>query len=223
MNIEDPSLKGGDCLHPNLEGVSDPLQNAELKDPGLKVGVSPNLMNHKASLRYSNALFLLNGSVAQQEKRVDDLKEITTFLQKHPNLNRLLLSPRIRKEEKGNLLKKLFSDKLDGILLSFLLLLLEKGRLKHLSEIVQQYHEIVKKNLGIQEVSFVSAVPLENEVKKRLQEKLEKYYQKKVEILDKIDPQIIGGAILIAGYKMLDYSIKDRLANLKENLLAITV
>jgi len=43
-NEEDPYLKGGDCLHPNLEGVSNPLQNAELKDPGLKAGVSPNLM-----------------------------------------------------------------------------------------------------------------------------------------------------------------------------------
>ena len=47
MNIEDPSLKGGDCLHPNLEGVRNPLQNAELKNPGLKAGVSPNLMNTK--------------------------------------------------------------------------------------------------------------------------------------------------------------------------------
>src|SRR3984885_14561237 len=44
MNIEDPSLKGGDCLHPNLEGVSNPLQNAELRNPGLNAGVSPNLM-----------------------------------------------------------------------------------------------------------------------------------------------------------------------------------
>lgn len=180
-------------------------------------------MNHKVSLRYSNALFLLNGSNAQHEHRLDDLQEVAMFLQKHPNLERLLLSPRIRKEEKGNILKKLFLGKLSSDLMSFLLVLLEKGRLKYLPEIVQQYHETVKKNLGIQEVSFISAVPLENEAKKRLQEKLEKYYQKNVEILEKIDPKIIGGAILIAGYKMLDYSIKDRIANLKENLLAITV
>ena len=180
-------------------------------------------MNHKVSFRYSNALFLLNGSNAQQEKRVDDLQEVVTFLQKQPNFEKLLLSPRIRKEEKGKLLKKIFSDKLDPDLLSFLLVLLEKGRLKNLPEIVEQYHEIVKRNLGIQEVRFISAVPLESEAKKQLQEKLEKYYQKNVEILDKIDPQIIGGAILIAGNKMLDYSIRDRIANLKENLLAITV
>ena len=44
MNIEDPSLKGGDCLNPNLEKVSNPLQNAELKDPGLRAWVSPNLI-----------------------------------------------------------------------------------------------------------------------------------------------------------------------------------
>jgi F-type H+-transporting ATPase subunit delta len=178
---------------------------------------------HKVSFRYSNALFLLNGTLAQQEKRVDDLKKLTTFLQDRPKLKQFFLSPQIHKEEKSNLLKKLFSDGLDKDLLRFLLLLLEKGRLKQLPDIVQQYHEIVKKNLGIQEVSLISAVPLENEAIKQLKEKLEKYYQKNVEILHKIDPQIIGGAILIVGYKMLDYSIKDRLANLKENLLAITI
>src|ERR1700733_10863506 len=44
MDIEDSSIKGGDCLHPNLEEFSNPLQDSELKDPGLKAGVSPNLM-----------------------------------------------------------------------------------------------------------------------------------------------------------------------------------
>ncbi|HEY4832733.1 MAG TPA: ABC transporter ATP-binding protein [Waddliaceae bacterium] len=44
MKNIDPSLKGGDYLHPNSEGVPNPLQNAELKDPDLKAGVSPNLM-----------------------------------------------------------------------------------------------------------------------------------------------------------------------------------
>jgi lipopolysaccharide transport system ATP-binding protein len=37
---ENPPLKGRDCLDPNLEGVSNPLHNKELKNPGLKAGVS---------------------------------------------------------------------------------------------------------------------------------------------------------------------------------------
>jgi 1-deoxy-D-xylulose-5-phosphate synthase len=38
---ENPPLKGRDCLDPNEEGVSNPLQKKELKNPGLKAGVSP--------------------------------------------------------------------------------------------------------------------------------------------------------------------------------------
>ena len=49
-NKEDPSLQGGDFLNPNMEGVSTPLHNAELKDPGLsRAEVSPNLMNNHES------------------------------------------------------------------------------------------------------------------------------------------------------------------------------
>jgi len=43
-NRKSPPLKGRDCLNPNLEGVSNPLQKMELKDLGFKAGVSPNLM-----------------------------------------------------------------------------------------------------------------------------------------------------------------------------------
>src|ERR1700733_6557823 len=42
--MKDPSLKRGDCLNPNLDGVRNPLKNAELKDHGLTAWVSPNLM-----------------------------------------------------------------------------------------------------------------------------------------------------------------------------------
>jgi F-type H+-transporting ATPase subunit delta len=140
-------------------------------------------MNHKVSLRYSNALFLLGGSGAEHEKRASDLDEIATFLQNHPELKRFLLSPQIPKKEKSSLLKKIFSDILDRNLLSFLVLLLERGRFRQLPEIAQEYHEIVKKSLGIQEVHFISALPLGEETKSRLRDKLEKYYQKNVEIL----------------------------------------
>ncbi|HEY4831599.1 MAG TPA: hypothetical protein VIH61_03465 [Waddliaceae bacterium] len=43
-NRKNLPLKGRDCLNPNLKGVSNLLQKMELKDPGLKAGVSPNLM-----------------------------------------------------------------------------------------------------------------------------------------------------------------------------------
>ncbi|HEY4831487.1 MAG TPA: phosphatidylcholine/phosphatidylserine synthase [Waddliaceae bacterium] len=39
-----PPLKGWDRLNPNLEGGSKPVQKMELKNPGLKPGVPPNLM-----------------------------------------------------------------------------------------------------------------------------------------------------------------------------------
>ena len=92
-----------------------------------------------------------------------------------------------------------------------------------LEEISREYHHRVKESLGVLEASLITAVPAEQELKERLKAKLEKNYQRKIEMKEKVDPQIMGGVILVLANQVLDGSVRDRLASLKENLLAVRV
>src|ERR1700733_1717683 len=79
-NRKNPPLKGRDCLNPNLEGVSNPLQKMELKDPGLKAGVSPNLVNEDikrvlvtggaGQIAYSLLFRIANGDLLGPQKSI---------------------------------------------------------------------------------------------------------------------------------------------------------
>ena len=62
------------------------------------------------------------------------------------------------------------------------------------------------------------AKPLANGVKEQLQKKLEKIYQKSVQIEEKVDPRLIGGGILRIGTQMADFSIRGKLDELEKDL-----
>lgn len=178
-------------------------------------------MSKKVAVRYSKALFLLGGTPAEQEKRAAELLEIGAFFQNQPDLKKLLDFPKGSKEEKHSILQKCFKGNVEDVLLKFLLLLVDRGRIKDLSEIAKQYNEIVKENLGIKEATMITALPIDEEHKQQMAGRLEQHYKKKIEILNKVDPSIIGGAVLVVGNQMLNYSIKERLNKLKESLLAV--
>jgi F-type H+-transporting ATPase subunit delta len=173
--------------------------------------------------RYSRALFKLAASKEELEKRQQDLEGVVSILQSLPKLGQFLSAPQISRVDKEKVLEKSLGSKLDPQLLHFMLFLLEKGRLKHLPEISRAYHRMVKESLGILEASLITAVPAEAKIKENLQKKLEIAYQKKIEMKEKTDPQIMGGVILVVANQVMDWSIRDRLSSLKDNLLSVSV
>ncbi|CUI17261.1 ATP synthase subunit delta [Candidatus Protochlamydia naegleriophila] len=173
--------------------------------------------------RYSKALVDAATSPEQLEKHLAALEEIADLLQAMPKLREFLFDPHLSTRNKKNILQRLFGERLDKTILSFLYLLIEKGRFKYLSEIRKEYHRLVKQKLGIIEARLITAVPAEDALKEKVKDKLEKAYRKTIDIKSEVRPDIIGGMILIVGHKMIDDSVKQRLAKLKDSLLAAKV
>jgi 2-polyprenyl-6-methoxyphenol hydroxylase-like FAD-dependent oxidoreductase len=79
--MKNPPLKGRDCLQPHLEGVSTPLQNKDLKYPGLKAWVSP--------IKIKNKNILISGAGVAGLSLAYWLKKYgfsPTLVEKHPVL-----------------------------------------------------------------------------------------------------------------------------------------
>lgn len=173
--------------------------------------------------RYARALFNLASSKAELESRQSDLEVFVEALKKNPRLRTFLSAPQIKREEKREVLRTILAGKTDEKFLDFLYFVLEKGRMNFLEEISREYHHRVKESLGILETSLITAVPAEPKLKERLREKLERAYEKKIEMKEKIDPQLVGGVVLVLGNQVMDWSVRDRLLSLKESLLEVRV
>ncbi|MCK5232495.1 MAG: ATP synthase F1 subunit delta, partial [Desulfobulbaceae bacterium] len=93
-----------------------------------------------------------------------------------------------------------------------------KRRADVLPDIADVFQEMVDEEQGISRGSVITAFELSDELKNKIQDKLEKVAGKKVIVTTQIDSSIIGGMIAKVGDLVLDGSIKSQLAGLKESI-----
>lgn len=172
----------------------------------------------KVAMRYAQVLFDLGEPL---EERLHDLQKLVQLLSSMPKFQNFMASPQISINEKVDLLQKSLVG--EPGLLNFLTSLLNRDRFACVPEILIGYRRMIRKNAGILDVKLITAVKIADMTKATLIQELEDSYKMKVYIDEEIDPRIVGGAILIIDNRMIDFSLKDRLSNLKNDLLALTV
>lgn len=174
-------------------------------------------MKYALSLRYAKVLFDLDSNFALHLKIFVSTLEL---LKTNPKLQHFFNSPQITIEEKKNVLD-LLTENLDPLFVIFFSYLIQKKRLDLLNSIKSAYQLLVNEHFQRWEVDLVTKIHIDSDIETKLVNNLESIFQKKIILNKKIDPKLIGGAILVISNKMLDWSIKGRLKKLKENLLAI--
>ena len=177
------------------------------------------MIGGEVAVRYSKALFHLSASPAEQERRLSDLENLVTVIKKLPKLKFFLSAPQISLAQKKDALGQSLGEHIDRALLNFLFFLLDKGRIQFLEGITGQYRKMVKENVGVIEADLITSVPVGKEFQEKLVKRLENSFHKKIELKQKQDPAILGGAILILANRVIDWSIKNKIHRLKDRLL----
>lgn len=180
------------------------------------------MINNDLAQRYAKVLFNLDLKENKLQSRLEDFKSSGEIFSKNPKFLMFLKAPQLSLKEKENFIRDLLKDRYDHNFLRFLNYLIEKKHLENLEEIAYQYRRLVNQELGIWEAEMITAVELKPEIENSLKEKLQKIYKKTIKINRKIDPSIIGGAILIVDNQMIDWSVETRLKKIKENLLTLS-
>lgn len=163
--------------------------------------------------RYAKALF----NFAKDEDFRKPLKDFWGLLMLKPHIHRFFNAPNIPERVKVEVLEK--GVKLPSNLLLFLKLLLQNRRFSLLEPIIDKYSAFVREKLGIEVALLKSAIPLSEEQKKGVLDKLKSYAGKQIELEVLIDPKLLGGGILTLNHHLIDFSIKGKLARLEEELV----
>lgn len=99
------------------------------------------------------------------------------------------------------------------------LLLLERGRISQLPDVVSDFHSLVLQERGIAIARVTTAVPMSTEEQGQLQERLSKMVGKTIELRPSVDPNIIGGLIVRIGDDLIDGSIRTQLSQLRQQMV----
>jgi len=125
--------------------------------------------------------------------------DLKTVLRTDPALVKFLSSPRIGEEQKLDLLRRVFGERMQRLFLEFLTVLVRKRRAMYLVDVIDAFDLLVEKHKGIARATATTAVPMSGDEEKRLVQQLSVKTGKKIELERKIDPRLIGGMVVSGG------------------------
>jgi F-type H+-transporting ATPase subunit delta len=136
---------------------------------------------------------------------------------KNRDLYLMLKSPIISADKKNAVLNVLFGSSMDQLTMSYLTLLVNKGREAYLPEIAAEFAAQYKAMQKITTVKVISAAPLSEGVLTELKSRMIKsgITHPNLEIETAVDPDIIGGFVLEFDDKRYDASVANKLMELK--------
>ncbi len=171
--------------------------------------------------RYAKSL--LDLAVEQKKldrilKDVESLKEATD----NQDFHLLLKSPIISKGKKADVFKALFAERFDEMSMRFIHLILNKGRESYIPDIAKEFIEQYRTMNSISIVKVTTATPLSETALEQIKTKLLASSEtgKNVEIVTKVNPDILGGFVIEINDKLYDDSVAHKLEKLRKELIS---
>lgn len=173
--------------------------------------------------RYADALFASAVKKGIVDEIHDSLGALVRLLMMSPALKKYIHSPRVRTEDKYRMVRDLLSERAPAILVSFVELLIEKDRFDLLDRIEDAYEVLYEQYKNILRVKVITPIELDEELERRTLEKLHMDTGRDIRLTKLVDPEIIGGMIIITENRITDGSIRHQLEELRRNLRAVKV
>ena len=165
---------------------------------------------------YAKALLGAAEKAGQAEKSVEELEAIVSdVLNKLPQLDEALKSPRLTHEERLPILEKAFGGKLSPTTLTFLKVVSQHNRLDCLRAIARAARKQLDTARGRIEVIVETAYPLSNPVRDRIVARLTQLLGKQVKLATQVNEGLLGGLVVRVGDTVYDASLAAQLKRME--------
>lgn len=173
--------------------------------------------------RYAQSLIDLAKEQSKVEEVFKDIKLFHDTVKSSNELRAVLANPIVSPHDKKEILKKLFSGKVDKITLAYFEIMVNKGREGFLYQSAKQFVNLYNHHKGIVTAKIVSASALNEAMLKEVETIIAKELNKQIVLESKVDADLIGGFVLTVGDKQFDTSISKKLQQLKKEFQTKTV
>lgn len=170
-----------------------------------------------AGNRYAKSLIALSIEKNELDVIYGDMVLISKTIEGCKDLDVLLKSPVVKTDKKQEVLTAIFGKNTTELTKQFLLLISSRNREALIGDIanafVRQY-KVIKKIIVTE---LTSAVKLGAAQKEKILQLLNTEDSSSVEVIEKINPDIIGGFIVRVDDKQIDASISRKLDDLRQD------
>lgn len=167
---------------------------------------------------YAKALFELAIEEKKTELFLDSLNGILDVMSANNDFYKMIASPLVDLNEKLKVIREVFSS-MDSTFKEFLCVLVRNDRFASIEQITEEYNQMLSDYNSILKVEVISSEKLSKERLNEVMKSLEQRYpDKKLKIVNTVNPKILSGLQIICNGQSLDISLKNRLSKLKNSL-----
>jgi F-type H+-transporting ATPase subunit delta len=166
--------------------------------------------------RYAAALYELADESGKLDEVAQDLSDLGALIREVPDLARVIASPFLSRAEQGKAIEAVLAKIGTGDLVRrFVGVAAANRRLNVLPQLISAFLAKLAGNRGEIPAEVTSAKKLTAAQTKALLKQLQGSVGAKVVVTHKVDESLIGGIVVRVGSKMIDNSLKSKLARLQ--------
>lgn|SRR5262249_5363676 len=154
------------------------------------------------------------------QKTLSEAQLIAGLVRNNKALHEVWDAPSIAAEQKRAVLDAIVQKAgLSRPLRNFVAVLIDKGRISFLNEIVAQFSRELNERLGFAEAAITTARELSADERAELERDLARVTGKKIRARYRQDRAVLGGAIVRVGSTVYDGSVKGQLERIRQQLV----
>ena len=176
------------------------------------------MADSRATSRYVKSLLdlAIERNVVEEVHR--DMRLFSETVSKSRALELLLQNPVIKHDKKLDILRGVFAGKVHALTMSFFEIITRKNREAILESVAREFHNAYNDYKGIGKALVTTATPMDAKMRAEFEQLVRRYSDKKqIELVEAVDPELIGGFILNVGDRQVDASIRSKLKTLQVN------
>lgn len=164
-------------------------------------------------------MFELAMESGRADSLFDEAKRMLKIVQTNEDLAKMMNHPKIVIEEKQKIIETVFQGRASREMVGLMLMIIAKGHYQEFAGVLEYFIAQVKeyKQIGTAYVSSAMELSLmqKDAIRRKLLETTD-YVQ--FEFIYEVDPTLIGGIVIRIGDRVVDGSVKNKLARLTSEL-----
>ncbi len=170
---------------------------------------------------YAAALYNVARAEDALDRVSDELYQIARLLESNSELMQRLTDARMDTAARIGIVEELLSGRAHPQTVSAVTYVLSSGRARQLPEIADALAKYTAASRKRAVADVRTAVPLDDEARRRLAEALSRSTGREVEVKATVDPDVVGGVVVTMGDTVIDGSVARRLAELRARLVGV--
>jgi F-type H+-transporting ATPase subunit delta len=178
-----------------------------------------NVSARRVASVYAKALLGAAEAKGQTDTVLGELQAVAAAIAANPKFEDVLSSALVTPEEKVQILERTFGAKVSPLMLDFLKVLSQHGRLEVTRAVADVFQQLYNELRGRVPVTVLTATPLDASQTQTLDASLRRILGGEPQMQSEVDPSLIGGVVLRVGDTVYDGSVARQLEQVREQMI----